>query len=113
MKTVTLYHNPKCSKSREALKILQTHPIQLIIVEYLKNPLKLEQIMQLRAHFNLKEFIRTNEPIFKELKLSLEDETGVLHALLKHPILMQRPIVTYGKLAIIARSPEKISELLD
>ncbi len=112
MNRFTLYHNPRCSKSRKALEILQSHDINPVIVEYLKTPMSLEQITQLRSYFDLKDFVRYNEPIFTELKLVLADETNVLTAMLKEPILMQRPIVTYGDKAIIARPPEKVLELM-
>ncbi|MGV3740019.1 MAG: arsenate reductase (glutaredoxin) [Gammaproteobacteria bacterium] len=113
MSRYTIYHNPKCSKSREALKILQRHQIQPIIVEYLKNPQTLEQIKSLRTHFDLKDFVRTNEPIFKELKLSFDNEDALLLAMSKEPILMQRPIVTHEEKAVIARPPEKVLELIN
>lgn len=112
MNRYTLYHNPRCSKSRKALEILQSHGINPVIVEYLKTPMNLEQITQLRSYFDLKDFVRYNEPIFTELKLALVDETNVLTAMLNEPILMQRPIVTYGDKAIIARPPEKVLELI-
>lgn len=112
MNQVTLYHNPRCSKSRQALEILHSHGVSPVIIEYLKTPLNLEQITQLRSHFDLKDFVRDDEPIFKKLNLTLADERKVLHAMAKEPILMQRPIVTYGDKAIIARPPEKVRSLL-
>lgn len=86
--------------------------MEVIIVEYLKTPLALDALKKLSSHFNLKEFVRHNEPIFKELKLSLEDEDALLRAMVENPILMQRPIVTQGDKAIIARPPEKILSFL-
>jgi len=112
MNTVTIYHNPKCSKSRKALEILQNHQVHPIIIEYLKTPLNLEQITQLRSHFDLKDFVRYDELAFKALNLTLENETDVLNAILREPILMQRPIVVCGDKVIIARPPEKVLELL-
>jgi len=112
MKIFTIYHNPRCSKSREALEILQNHSIQPVVVEYLKTPLNLEALKQLQAHFELKDFVRHNEPIFKELNLSLDNESQVLEAMLKEPILMQRPIVTYDAMAVIARPPENVLMLI-
>lgn len=112
MKTCIIYHNPRCSKSRKALDILQSHHIQPTIVEYLKVPFTLGQLKELRSHFNLSDFVRTNEPIFKQLNLGLADELSLLEAILKHPILLQRPIVIYGENAIIARPPEKVLELI-
>jgi arsenate reductase len=112
MKKYIIYHNPRCSKSRQALEILQSNNIQPIIVEYLKTPLNFEQLVELRSHFDLKDFVRTSEPVFKNLALTLEDETKVLAAMVIEPILMQRPIVTYNGKAIIARPIEKLLEFL-
>ena len=108
MNQVTIYHNPRCSKSRQTLEILQSHGVTPIIIEYLKAPLNLEQINQLRSHFDLKDFVRNSEPVFKELNLTLADEHRVLQAMEEEPILMQRPIVVFGDNAIIARPPEKV-----
>jgi len=113
MKKFTIYHNPSCSKSRQVLEILQKHRINPTIIEYLNVPLNLEQLIALRSHFDLIDFIRTNEPIFKKLNLTLADENKVLEAMLKEPILMQRPIVTYNGKAIIARPSEKVLELIE
>jgi arsenate reductase len=112
MNQVTLYHNPKCSKSRQTLEILQIHGVNPIIIEYLKSPLNLEQINQLRSHFDLKDFVRNSEPVFKKLNLTLADESKVLQVMVEKPILMQRPIVVCGDNAIIARPPEKVLALL-
>ena len=112
MNSFVLYHNPRCSKSRQALEILERHGIHPIIIDYLKTPLSLETITQLRSHFDLKDFVRDNEPVFKDLKLTFEDEKKILNTMLKYPVLMQRPIVTYGDKALIARPPEKVLELI-
>lgn len=111
MQNTTIYHNPKCSKSRQALELLKSKGIEPLIFEYLKTPLNREQLNTLRAHFTLKEFIRTSEPIFHELGLSLDKEEQLLQAVVDHPILIQRPIVTYRNRAMIGRPPEKIMEL--
>ena len=95
------------------MEILHNHNINPAIIEYLKTPLNLEQIIQLRSHFDLNDFIRHNEPVFNELKLNLEDEASVLSAILQEPILMQRPIVTYAGKAVIARPPEMVLKLID
>ncbi|KTC86202.1 arsenate reductase (glutaredoxin) [Legionella cincinnatiensis] len=113
MQKVTIYHNPRCSKSRQTLELLQNKGITPIIIEYLKTPLDMHQLKVLRTHFALKDFVRVNEPIFKELGLSLDNEDHVLQAMLKEPILMQRPIITFKDKAVIGRPPEKVLELLD
>lgn len=113
MTTVIIYHNPGCSKSRQSLEILKSHNIDPTIVEYLKTPLNLEQLRELRSFFDLKDFVRTNEPVFTQLQLKLDDEMSVLEAMTNEPILMQRPIVTSGGQAIIARPPEKLLEWME
>lgn len=112
MNHYTIYHNPRCSKSRQALELLQSHGIQPTIIEYLKTPLSLETIKTLRSHFDLKDFVRSNEAVFKTLQLTLDNEADILDAMTKEPILMQRPIVTCGNQAVIARPPEEVLDLL-
>lgn len=112
MSHFTIYHNPRCSKSREALALLQQHQIQPIIIEYLKHPLSLDEIIKLKSHFNLKDFVRYNEPIFKTLSLDLENEEQVLNAVSQEPVLMQRPIITYAEKAVIARPIERLLALI-
>ncbi|BCA94954.1 hypothetical protein TUM19329_13150 [Legionella antarctica] len=73
----------------------------------------MEQLIVLRSHFALSEFVRTNERFFKESGLSLNDETSVLQAMLTEPLLMQRPIITFNGKAIIGRPPEKVLELFN
>lgn len=113
MSALTIYHNSRCSKSRQALDILHHHHLEPIIIEYLKTPLNFEQLLKLRSHFDLSDFVRTTEPIFKSLRLTLDNEQTVLEAILKEPILMQRPIITFNNKAIIARSPETILALIN
>ncbi|KTD71165.1 MULTISPECIES: arsenate reductase (glutaredoxin) [Legionella] len=113
MQEITIYHNPRCSKSRQALELLQSKGFKPVIIEYLKTPLSLEQLNVLKKHFMLKDFVRTDEHVFKELGLSLDNETQVLNAMFKEPILMQRPIVTYKDQAVIGRPPEKVLELFE
>ena len=73
----------------------------------------MEQLKILRSNFDLKDFVRTNEPIFKTLGLSLDNEIQILQAMLKEPILMQRPIVTFKGKAIIGRPPEAVLSLFE
>jgi arsenate reductase len=109
---VIIYHNPRCSKSRQALALLQDNGVQPKVVEYLKNPLTLNQLKTLKAHFDMGDFVRTNEQEFKNLGLSLDDDEVVLKAISECPKLMQRPIVVKGNKAIIGRPPENVMELI-
>lgn len=112
MKKSTIYHNPRCSKSRQALELLQSKGVDLEVIEYLKIPLNLEQLKTLRAHFSLKDFVRTDEAVFKTLGLSLDNEEQIMQAMVQEPILMQRPIVTCEGKSVIGRPPEKVLGLL-
>ena len=113
MQKITIYHNPQCSKSRQALEILQSKGIHPDIIDYMKTPLDAEQLGQLRAFFALEDFVRTTESVFKSLGLSLDNEDLVLQAIQKNPILMQRPIIICNNRAVIGRPPEKVLELLE
>ncbi|HAU1605187.1 TPA: arsenate reductase (glutaredoxin) [Legionella pneumophila] len=113
MEKITIYHNPRCSKSRQALEILKNKGFDPIVIEYLKTPLDLEQLKILLNHLALEDLVRTNENVFKELGLSLDNEAQVLEAMVKEPILMQRPIVTFKGKSVIGRPPEKVLELFD
>jgi len=107
-----IYHNPRCSKSREALEILKENSANITVIEYLKNPLDFDQLKALSSHFSLSDFVRKNEPSFKERGLSLDDKDGILRAMEKEPKIMQRPIVTLDQRAVIARPPERVLELM-
>lgn len=109
----TIYHNPRCSKSRQALALLESHDIQPVVVEYLKTHLSVSEIKKLSVHFTLQEFVRSNEKVFKELNLSFDNEDAVLQAMADSPILMQRPIVTYAENAVIGRPVENVLALIE
>ncbi len=109
-----LYHNPKCSKSREALQILRENGIEPTIIEYLITPLNRRDLDELLATLKVeaKEIIRTKEKLFTDLKIDENDRDQVLNAIIDHPELLERPIVIGKNGAIIARPPEKILDLL-
>ena len=114
MKT-TLYHNPRCSKSREALTLLESMGITPQIVEYLKTPPDLATLRELAGQMGGRpaDLIRRKEAPFVELELAdkLDDDDALLAALGKHPVLLERPIVVHGERAVIARPPEKLRAL--
>ncbi len=112
--TWTIYHNPKCSKSREALDILTTKGITPLIVEYLKTPLKSSDLKILLSKLNVpaKNLVRTKEELFEKNPFNLESEKEVLENLEKHPALLERPIVIHGNNGVIARPPVEILEKL-
>ncbi|MDC1311652.1 arsenate reductase (glutaredoxin) [Burkholderiales bacterium] len=112
---ITLYHNPRCSKSRNTLALLQKNSVKPLIVEYLKAPLNFRQIAELCKKLNMSptKLLRTGEAIFKEYYLgqNLSDEDAI-NAMISHPILMERPIIVCGDQAIIGRPPENALTIL-
>ena len=109
---ITIYHNPRCSKSRKALEILNEHGCKPVVVEYLKEPL---DVATLRS-FGIppREMIRTDEDEYAALNLADPGKTDdeLFAAIAQHPILLQRPLVVSGKRALVARPPELVNELI-
>lgn len=112
-----VYHNPRCGKSREALKWLNERNIPYTLKKYLDEPMTFEEVQGLAVLTGLHtiNIIRTNEPLWKEKYAGLElDDDELVLAIIEDPILMQRPIVYNPEkdLAVIARPAEKIMEIL-
>lgn len=112
---VSIYHNSRCQKSREALALLKEKAgLEIEIREYLKEPLSKEEFEMILQQLNIgaEELIRKNESIFKqEYKgLNFSNEEW-LQVLLKHPKLMERPIIARGSKAVIGRPPENVEDL--
>lgn len=115
MTDVTLYHNPRCSKSREALALLESNGANIHEVRYLETPLSAAELTHLIDQLGIPahELLRTNEPEYKEAGLSpASSKAVILVALAKYPKLLQRPIAVVGNKAVIGRPPEKVLELL-
>jgi arsenate reductase (glutaredoxin) len=117
MTIITLYHNPKCSKSRQALALLQASGKAFTVHEYLKQPLSAAQLRALLQQCRCapSDFIRPNEAEFQTAGLSdpatlSADE--VIQAIARHPKLMQRPIIATAGKATIARPPTQPQEIL-
>ena len=116
MATYTLYHNPRCSKSRQTLALLQENGIQPEIIEYLTSPPSLAALQQLQQILGVAalQMLRTKEQVFAELGLGNHGltDTQLLQAAAANPILLERPIVVCGDRAVIGRPPENALELL-
>ncbi len=114
--TVTIFHNPRCTKSRATLKFLRARGLEPEIVEYLETPPSAEQFREILAKLNLgpRDVIRKGEKIYKQLELAdtkLSD-TALITAMVGNPILIERPIVVNGEKAALGRPPENVLDIL-
>jgi arsenate reductase len=111
-----LYHNPRCSKSRQALELLEAAGKQPEIIKYLEEPFDKERLQKLIDKLGLRamDLLRRNEQAFKTLGLGREGTTDAdaFEALLTQPKLLQRPILEVDDRALSARPPERVHELL-
>lgn len=117
MDKVTIYHNPRCSKSRATLALLEENEVDPEIVYYLDNPPNPEELKSLlnKLDMKLRDLLRRNEPEYEELGLDDEtlDESIVLDLVCKHPKLIERPIVVKGDRAVLGRPPENALQLIE
>lgn len=116
MNKVSIYHNPQCTKSRQALEEIKKSHYDIEVIEYLKNPLSKKEIKELLGKLNMEitEIIRKEEAVYKE-KFKGSDFTDEewLEILETNPKLIQRPIVVLGEKATIGRPTENVIELLN
>ncbi|WHQ76382.1 arsenate reductase (glutaredoxin) [Pantoea sp. Lij88] len=112
---VTIYHNPRCSKSRETLALLNARGIEPEVVLYLQTPPDRETVQILLQKLGMqsaRELMRTKEAIYSELALGDKGESALLDALVENPVLIERPIVINGDRARIGRPPEAVLDIL-
>ena len=113
---ITIYHNPKCSKSRKALEIIKSKNIEPIIILYLVNKLSKPEVNNLLSKLGLsiRDILRTGEDEYKKNNLKNENlsDDELIEFLIKFPKLLQRPIVVNNSKAVIGRPPENILNLL-
>lgn len=112
-----IWLNPRCSKSKQALEILREHGVEPQQRLYLQDPPTAAELLALLAKLGLtaRQLLRTQEPVYLEeglQDLSLGDDI-VLAAIVRQPILLQRPLVLHGGRGVIARPPERVAELFD
>ena len=114
MTSVTMYHNPRCSKSRQTLALLEENGIEVAIVEYLKEPLTANELKAIAGKLGvgIRDIVRTGEEPYKEGNLANASDDELLSAMASEPILMQRPIVVKGDAARVGRPPESVLEIL-
>ncbi|WP_192804876.1 arsenate reductase (glutaredoxin) [Noviherbaspirillum aerium] len=115
---IKIYHNPRCSKSREALAMVEQYcrhyEMSLEIIEYMETPQTQAQLAELLEQLGAPAgtMVRENEDEYKAMGLSQADDETVLKAIAACPRLLQRPIVVYRGKAVIARPPEKLHDFL-
>lgn len=113
--TVTIYHNPRCSKSRATLKLLQERGVEPQVIEYLKTPPDAQELRGILAMlgFRPRQLLRPAEAKAAGLDDPSIDDDALVHAMVTHPAVIERPVVVKDGQARIGRPPEKVLELLD
>ncbi|MGB0626606.1 MAG: arsenate reductase (glutaredoxin) [Alphaproteobacteria bacterium] len=114
--SVDIYHNPRCSKSRATLELLESRGIEVSVIEYLQEPpddIELRQLLDLLG-ISARDLLRKGEAPYKQLNLGdpSKTEDDIIEAILKFPILMERPIVVTNGKARLGRPPEAVLEIL-
>jgi arsenate reductase len=112
--TVTIYHNPRCGTSRNTLKLIQERGLTPKVVQYLETPLDADAIRGLLKKLGITahELVRRKEAEPLGLDIDGMTEAQVIAAMVKHPILIQRPVVVNGAKAVLARPPETVLAIL-
>jgi arsenate reductase len=116
MANVTIWHNPRCTKSRNAVTLLEEKGIDAEVVKYLDTPPSREELVAVLKMLGIsaRELMRTKEAIYKELNLKEEtDEDKLIDAMVENPKLIERPVVIKDGKAAIGRPIENIIDLLD
>lgn len=113
--TLKIFHNPRCSKCRQTMQIIDGKEVSVEVVEYLNSPPdagELESILQM-LRMEPRDLMRRHEAPYKELNLDDENlsREALIQAMIEHPILIERPIVIRGNRAVVARPPENVLDL--
>lgn len=113
---VTIYHNPRCSKSRETLALIEAKGVKPAVIEYLKTPPSAKELKGILAKLGMKPraLLRTKEPPYKDLGLDDPKLSGdaLIKAMVENPVLIERPIVVNGDKAALGRPPEAVRKIL-
>lgn len=117
MNSPVLWHNPRCSKSRAALQLLNERGIEPAIRDYLGEPPQQDELHALLKALNMRprELLRSGEDAYKTLNLAdtALDDTDLVQAMCEHPRLIERPILQVGERAVVGRPPERVLELIE
>ncbi|MCG9577790.1 arsenate reductase (glutaredoxin) [Vibrio tubiashii] len=113
--SVVIYHNPRCSKSRQTLALLEENNVQPEVVKYLETPPSIDELKTLMVQLGVSEvrdMMRTKEDIYKELELKSADDETLFKAMVENPKLIERPIVVANGKAKHGRPPEQVLDIL-
>ncbi|MDF1876200.1 arsenate reductase (glutaredoxin) [Sulfurimonas sp. SAG-AH-194-L11] len=114
---ISIWHNPRCSKSREAVKVVEASKCESEVIKYLDETLSMDtmkETLKMLGFSSAREWMRTTEAIYKELDLkNVTDEDALLEAMIRNPKLIQRPVLIKGDKAIIGRPESAITDLLN
>jgi arsenate reductase (glutaredoxin) len=113
---VVIYHNPRCSKSRETLALIEKNGIKPTVIEYLKTPPSMGELREILGKLKLRprELMRKKEPPYAALNLNNEQlsDDALIKAMVENPVLIERPIVVNGAKAALGRPPEAVTVIL-
>jgi arsenate reductase len=113
---ITLWHNPRCSKSREALALLRAQGVEPDIRDYQRTPPSVAELAGVLASLGLEplQLIRTDETVWSDIggDPSMLDRVALIEAMVAHPVLIQRPLALRGNRAVLGRPPERVLDLL-
>ncbi|HAW29428.1 arsenate reductase (glutaredoxin) [Gimesia maris] len=113
---ITIYHNPRCGKSRQTLSLIQEAGQEPQIIEYLKTPPTATELDSLLKKLKMepRELMRKGEDVYRELKLAEKElsRDEAIELMIAHPKLIERPIVVKGRQAVLGRPPENVNALL-
>ena len=116
MSEFVIYHNPRCSKSRQTLALLEQRNVKPQVVEYLKTPPSIDELSEIVEQLGIsaRQLLRKSEAEYKDLNLADESltEQQLIQAMCEHPKLIERPIVIYNGKAKLGRPPEAVLEIL-
>ena len=112
--SVTIYHNPHCSKSRETLALIESKGVTPQVIEYLKSPPAASELKDILRKLGLKprDILRTGEPSCREFDIDALDDAALIELMVANPILIERPIVVHGKKAALGRPPANVLKIL-
>lgn len=117
MSTTTIWHNPRCSKSRQTLQLIRDRGIEPTIVEYLETPPSEAELASALRSLGLtpRDLMRKKESPYSELTLGDEElsDAELIAAMVSHPVLIERPVVFRGERAVVGRPPENVLALLE